>query len=128
MVRMHVESTPRSFAARHTLGLMRAAATVVVAVLVLAACKTHGVESTAQAQQTPIQSGGAATYARSCARCHGVNREGDSTSPALDATRMASIGDQPLRFVIAYGKGQMPAFGGLSEAQVVELINFLRGM
>lgn len=126
---MHDRSTPTdSFAARHSLALLRAAATVIVAVLVLAACKTHGVESSGGNQPAMVQQGGAATYARSCARCHGVNREGDSTSPALDATRMASIGDQPLRFVIAYGKGQMPAFGGLSEAQVVELINFLRGM
>jgi mono/diheme cytochrome c family protein len=100
-----------------------------VAVLLLAACKTHGVESSGGgAQPIPIQQGGAATYARSCARCHGANREGDGTAPALDAARMASLGDQPLRFVIAYGKGQMPAFGGLSEAQVVELINYLRGM
>lgn len=126
---MQDRSSPETtFASRHPLLLLRAAAAVVVAVLVLAACKTHGVESTGGAQQTPIQQGGAATYARSCARCHGVNREGDGTSPKLDAARMASLGDQPLRFVIAYGKGQMPAFGGLSEAQVVELINYLRGI
>ncbi|MEQ1699097.1 MAG: cytochrome c [Ilumatobacteraceae bacterium] len=118
-----------TFATRHSLLLLRSAATVLVAVLLLAACKTHGVESSGGgAQPIPIQQGGAATYARSCARCHGANREGDGTSPALDAARMASLGDQPLRFVIAYGKGQMPAFGGLSEAQVVELINYLRGL
>lgn len=126
---MHDRSSPETtFASRHPLLLLRAAAAVVVTVLVLAACKTHGVESSGGAQPIPIQQGGAATYARSCARCHGANREGDGTAPALDAARMASLGDQPLRFVIAYGKGQMPAFGGLSEAQVTELINYLRGL
>ena len=70
---------------------------------------------------------GEAVYVQSCARCHGADRAGDYESPALDATRIASLGDQPLQFTIAYGKGKMPGFGGLSQQQVADLINYLKG-
>lgn len=66
-------------------------------------------------------------YFEACARCHGASREGDYESPALDATRIASLGDQPLQFTIAYGKGKMPGFGGLSPDQVAALIYYLKG-
>ena len=70
---------------------------------------------------------GEAVYVQSCARCHGADRTGDYESPALDATRIASLGDQPLQFTIAYGKGKMPGFGGLSPQQVTDLISYLKG-
>ena len=70
---------------------------------------------------------GADVYQMSCARCHGVNREGKSDAPKLDVVRMASLGDQPLRFTIQYGKGRMRGFGGLSQAQVDALVAYLRG-
>ncbi len=100
---------------------------------VVAACGAQGGGGGAPAAvvaTAPVQVGppGAAIYQRSCSRCHGVNRQGDGTAPALDATRMASIGDQPMQMLIAYGKGQMPAFGGLSTEQVNELIAYLRGL
>jgi len=69
---------------------------------------------------------GEATYLRSCARCHGNDRIGDGTAPALDATRVSSLGDDPMRFTIAYGKGQMPGFGGLTPTEVDDLIYYLR--
>ena len=70
---------------------------------------------------------GEAVYVLSCARCHGADRTGDYESPALDATRIASLGDQPLQFTIAYGKGKMPGFGGLTTQQVTDLIAYLKG-
>jgi quinoprotein glucose dehydrogenase len=70
---------------------------------------------------------GADVYQMSCARCHGANREGKDDAPKLDAVRMASLGDSPLRMTIQYGKGRMRGFGGLSQAQVDELVAYLRG-
>jgi hypothetical protein len=40
---------------------------------------------------------------------------------------MSSLGDQPLRFTIQYGKGRMRGFGGLTQSQVDKLVAFLRG-
>ncbi len=94
---------------------------------VLVACKeqpAHTAPAAAPAYQDP----GAVVYSDSCARCHGDSREGDGTAPALDAVRMASLGDSPLRFTIAYGKGQMPGFGGLSQEQIEALIVYLRSV
>lgn len=93
----------------------------------LGACSGDG------AQQVKAQSGevheltGADVYAMSCARCHGAEREGKTDAPRLDPTRMASLGDQPLRMTIQYGKGRMRGFGGLSQQQVDKLVAFLRG-
>jgi mono/diheme cytochrome c family protein len=69
---------------------------------------------------------GQLVYVQSCSRCHGVDGEGKTDAPALSTVRMASLGDQPLRMTISYGKGRMPAFGGLSTAQVDELITYLK--
>jgi mono/diheme cytochrome c family protein len=118
----------RPTSARHQL-LVHVVTIVVIAVLVLAACKAQPERNSGGGAAAPaVQTGGAATYSQSCARCHGANQEGVGTGPALTAVRIASIGDQPLRLVLAYGKGEMPGFGGLSEAQVTELIAFLRGL
>jgi mono/diheme cytochrome c family protein len=81
----------------------------------------------------PVQQGGVATplsgndvYLISCARCHGADRLGATDAPKLDAVRMSSLGDQPLRMLIQYGKGRMPAFGGLTQEKVDALVEFLR--
>ncbi|MFM2077085.1 MAG: hypothetical protein RJA49_975 [Actinomycetota bacterium] len=40
---------------------------------------------------------------------------------------MSTLGDSPLKMTISYGKGRMPAFGGLSQDQVDALVAYLRG-
>jgi mono/diheme cytochrome c family protein len=91
-------------------------------------CKTQ--EATRQTA-TPAASNkppGQVVYERSCARCHGRSLEGKGNTPAIDQPKLASLGDQRLRLTIASGKGKMPAFGGLSTAQVDALIDYLRAM
>lgn len=70
---------------------------------------------------------GELTYMRSCSRCHGADRMGKVDAPKLDAVRIASLGEQPLRMTIQYGKGRMEGFGGLTQQQVDDLVVFLRG-
>lgn len=71
---------------------------------------------------------GQAVYQRSCARCHGVALEGRGATPAIDTVRLRGLGDQRLRLTIANGKGEMPAFNGLNQAQVDALIAYLYTM
>ncbi len=99
----------------------------------MAALAVLGACSTQPGSAAPVQQGGVATqmtgadqYLVSCARCHGEDRLGKTDAPKLDAVRMGSLGDGPLRMVIQYGKGRMPAFGGLTPAQVDRLVEFLR--
>ncbi|MGB8858834.1 MAG: cytochrome c [Ilumatobacteraceae bacterium] len=111
---------------RVTRHLLRAATALVAVGAVLGACKTQPGDTGSAAAPVVVGPPGESVYIQSCARCHGTYREGDGTSPALDAVRMASLGEDPLRFTIAYGKGQMPGFGGLAPDQVEELIAYLR--
>lgn len=102
-----------------------AALTVVV---VLAACGSQSGGSSAAPPATGVMKPltGSDVYQMSCARCHGANREGKTDAPKLDAVRMSSLGEQPLRMTIQYGKGRMRGFGGLTELQVDLLIDYLR--
>jgi mono/diheme cytochrome c family protein len=95
---------------------------------VAVACSARG-STAAPVQQKGATSGlsGSDVYLISCARCHGNDREGKTDAPALGQVRISSLGEQPLRFTIQFGKGRMPAFGGLSPEKVDALIVFLRG-
>jgi len=112
---------------RSRLLVSHAIAAPLLALAALGACSGSD-QPQAQAQSGVVHElTGADVYAMSCARCHGVNREGKTDAPKLDTTRMASLGDQPLRMTIVYGKGRMRGFGGLSQQQVDKLVAFLRG-
>lgn len=109
--------------------LLLGASALVSLGVVGAACSAGGGATTA-----PVAQGGVArsltgsdVYLMSCARCHGADRMGKTDAPKLDTVRMASIGDQPMRALIQYGKGRMPGFGGLSQERVDALIDYLRG-
>lgn len=71
---------------------------------------------------------GEAVYRQSCARCHGVFLEGrpGKGAPPIDSVKLATLNDQSLRLTIVNGKGDMPAFDGLSTLQIDLVINFLR--
>jgi mono/diheme cytochrome c family protein len=119
--------TPRSTSTRLRRALL-AASIVLAGGTVAVACSAQG-STTAPVQQNGATSSlsGADVYVISCARCHGDQREGKTDSPALGQVRISSLGEQPLRFTIQFGKGRMPAFGGLSTEKVDALIAFLRG-
>jgi mono/diheme cytochrome c family protein len=102
-----------------------------VAALALGACGGgSGTSSPAGTTQIIVETvtvpPGQLVYLRSCARCHGETQEGKQDAPALDAVKLATAGDQGLRTLLAVGKGRMPAFGGLSPAEVDELVTYLR--
>lgn len=107
-----------------------AVAAVVLAAVTASACAggSGGSANVAPAATTTPMSLGQAVYQRSCARCHGVSLEGRGATPAIDAVRLRGLGDQRLRLAIANGKGEMPAFNGLSQAQVDALIAYLYTM
>jgi mono/diheme cytochrome c family protein len=106
----------------------------VFAVSAAAAALTVGVACSSRPDSSaPLQQGGVTkplsggdVYVMSCARCHGDDRLGKTDAPKLDTVRMSSLGEQPLRMLIQYGKGRMPAFGGLTQEKVDALVQFLR--
>lgn len=104
------------------------AAFALAAVVTLGACSQQ--DSGQAASAAPASSGppGAAVYHRSCARCHGQALEGTAKADPIDATKLASLGDQRLRLLLQSGKGEMPAFGGLKPDQVDQLIAYLGSM
>lgn len=65
-------------------------------------------------------------YLNSCARCHGEDFRGRRGEPGIDGAKLATLGDQRLRLTISSGKGKMPAFSKLSQAQVDALITYLK--
>ena len=69
---------------------------------------------------------GAAVYATVCAGCHGRDRRGGERAPALVGVRARLSRDQ-LRQVIERGRGFMPSFASLPEAEKRALIAWLRG-
>lgn len=71
---------------------------------------------------------GPTIYANQCARCHGSEGEGGS-GPALGSGgRVAAWDDATLRDVIVSGRRgtAMPAFNGLSETQITNLVQHVR--
>jgi len=111
----------------------RIAPIVAAAALVLGAASCGGTKQATTAPapvRTTAATGGESIYRNSCARCHGLNLEGNAGKGAakIDAVKMASLSDQMMTLLIRNGKGTMPAFGGLTQFQVDELIAYLRSM
>ncbi len=71
---------------------------------------------------------GADTYERSCAKCHGPTQAGKEDAPALDAVRLATLGDQRLRMTIQYGKGRMRGYPGLTTQELDDLVSYLKAV
>jgi glucose dehydrogenase len=68
---------------------------------------------------------GAASYAKHCAICHGDQREGITPSfPALLGVGTRMTKEQALE-MIHKGKGRMPGFTSLSDAELVALLRYL---
>lgn len=96
----------------------------------VAGCAGGGASSGAQ-QAAPVVAGppGKTVFAQSCARCHGYRGEPlRSGTPALTPAKIAGQGDQVLALLVRSGKGDMPAFGALTDQQVADLIAYLRSI
>lgn len=67
---------------------------------------------------------GAAVYATACASCHGADRHGRDRAPSLLSVASRLTMEQA-RGVIEHGRGFMPSFAGLSDAEERALIAYL---
>ena len=65
-------------------------------------------------------------YTQLCARCHGADL-GGGVGPALGpGTNAALEDDEYLEFTVVNGRGRMPSFSSLDEAQVDRLVAYMR--
>jgi mono/diheme cytochrome c family protein len=89
----------------------------------IAANSRNPMEGDGQAQR-----GGAKLYARECASCHGVNREGRRNAPPLDLPEVREAAPGTLFWVLRNGsiRRGMPSFAHLPEAQRWQIITYLR--
>ncbi|GJG85285.1 hypothetical protein tb265_04660 [Gemmatimonadetes bacterium T265] len=70
---------------------------------------------------------GAAVYAATCAGCHKADRRGDGDRvPSLVGVAARLTTAQVAR-VVAHGRGFMPAFAGLPEAERAAVVAYVRG-
>src|SRR5690606_22320567 len=69
---------------------------------------------------------GYTVYMSNCASCHGTNKEGQKDSyPALNNLE-ERLSDTEILSIIQKGKGLMPAFAQLDEAEIAALVSFLK--
>lgn len=82
---------------------------------------------------TMIDSGGAASpgeqvYLQTCAGCHGADRRGNAAQNILPLVGLSDrLTVEQVMAVIQHGRGFMPPFGFLSEAQRADLVAYLLG-
>lgn len=71
---------------------------------------------------------GAKLYARECASCHGMNREGGKKAPPLNQAEVYGATSGTLSWVLRNGslRRGMPSFAHLPEAQRWQIITFLQ--
>lgn len=84
-----------------------------------------GAETTPPVKPETSIDPGAAIYAKRCAICHGVNREGDLPwfPPLMGISHQMS--PEQLTQIIHTGKGRMPGFPAMQGADLSNLIHFL---
>ena len=91
----------------------------------LAFCTPSGVaqNSVSGAVHEPAQ------FAQTCSVCHGSDAQGTDRAPALRNSRqLRGASEQAIANVIKNGRGNMPAFSSLPDAQIQELATFVRSM
>jgi mono/diheme cytochrome c family protein len=77
---------------------------------------------------------GKATYKQHCVSCHGADGAGNAsvakmmkvTIPDLGSKDVQALSDADLQKVIADGKGKMPASKGLADADLHNLVAYIR--
>ncbi len=98
---------------------MRRLEIVTLLALVLAGCSPGG---------PPDDASGEEIYSALCARCHGPDLAGGMGPSLGPGSNAASEDDDYLRFTVSNGRGRMPSFASLSEAQLDLLIGHIREM
>lgn len=95
---------------------MRPLGLVAIAALVLAACSPG----------PPEDATGEEIYVELCARCHDADLSGGVGPPLGPGSNAAAEDDEYLEFTIVNGRGRMPSFASLDQAQVDRLIGYVR--
>jgi quinoprotein glucose dehydrogenase len=67
---------------------------------------------------------GHAIYEQNCQMCHGADRAGNEAIPSLQNV-ITRLGPDEVYATVRNGRGQMPAFSNLTDAQVNSLISYL---
>ncbi|WP_247237379.1 family 16 glycoside hydrolase [Telluribacter sp. SYSU D00476] len=75
------------------------------------------------AKATPGERG-AVIYNKNCTSCHGANRQGNL--PAFPPLTHLKLNNEQIRTVLHAGRGMMPAFPQFNDAQVNDLVAFLK--
>jgi PQQ-dependent dehydrogenase (methanol/ethanol family) len=89
----------------------------------LALCTSLSAAQNASAVHTPEP------FGQNCAVCHGGDGEGTDRAPALTNSRhLRGSSEKDIAELIRNGRGNMPAFSSLPEAQIQELAGFVRSM
>ena len=112
---------------RASLPLVGVFVVTLTATVTLSACarSAESVGASGGGGATSMMDPGELVYVRSCSRCHAVDRSGKTDAPALDSVRIATLGPSRLEMTIRYGKGRMEGFGGLTDQEVADLMDFL---
>ena len=75
--------------------------------------------------QQPSHSAGEELYGARCSLCHGADRKGQPPSfPSLLGVS-SRLQDAEIKALVKNGKGRMPGFPDLNDAQMTQLLNFL---
>jgi quinoprotein glucose dehydrogenase len=69
---------------------------------------------------------GRGTYAQTCQTCHGVDRSGSANAPSL-AGLSSRVQFEDFRQVVLSGRGHMPAFPSIEDAEMRALWQFING-
>ncbi len=82
-------------------------------------------ETPPTADTHPAKDAGAASYAKHCAVCHGDQRQGNLPGfpPLIGINHRMS--DSQIANLVHTGKGRMPAFGDLQNAELTALIHYV---
>ncbi|PMD95867.1 pyrrolo-quinoline quinone [Siphonobacter sp. BAB-5405] len=75
-------------------------------------------------ENKPTGNAGQQLYASNCANCHGLDRKGNGSIPAIDQVE-AKYKPSDLATLLKTGRGSMPSFNHLSESNRSELVAFL---
>jgi quinoprotein glucose dehydrogenase len=77
------------------------------------------------ASKSPEQNG-ESLYAADCQLCHGADRKGRPPATPSLVDVESKLRSEQISSIVRHGKGQMPAFAHLTQAQIGDLLSYLR--
>jgi mono/diheme cytochrome c family protein len=105
----------------HVKHLIFLSGVVIAAAVGLVSCK----QGTTDQGEPPALSG-AASYAKNCQGCHGARGEGVGEYPKLQKLNVRIPHDDQVTHIIRNGRGKMPGYKQMSDAELKALIAYIR--